>query len=316
MLLATIDNSGLRRNSLTAVAGPLAGLACLTAASATPVFAVTSLAPHRAVYEITLERASSSSGITDMSGRMVYEFIGDSCSGYTQKMRFVTRVVDRNGTPTINDLRTTSREDPAHDNMTFLLSQYRGTQLTETTEGTADRDGANDGIEVELMKPATRALRLDGPVYFPIEHSRALLAAAKEGRRHFPARLYDGSEQGETVYETSTFIGDALPAERAAAGLPERLRAEGGLGRMQAWPVAIGYYDNNSEGTDAAPSYELAFRFHANGVSTKLLIDYGDFAIRGDLSELKMLEASSCGRATTPAGTPAGAGVTTPPAPR
>ncbi len=276
--------------------GYLAAVAAGVAA-ALPAAAATALAPHRAVYEITLDRASSSSGITDMTGRMVYELVGNNCAGYTQKMRFVTRVIDRNGTPIINDLRTSSHEDPAHDNMKFLLTQYRGTELTETTEGTADRRAAAEGVEVELSKPATRALKLDGKVYFPIEHSRALLDAAKAGRRQFPARLYDGSEQGETVYETNTFIGDALPAKQAAENVPQRLRAEGGLDGLEAWPVAIGYYENNSEGTDAAPNYELAFRFHANGISSNLLIDYGDFAIRGKLTELQMLEAGPCGDA-------------------
>ena len=35
-----------------------------------------SLAPHRAVYEITLDRAGSASGIGELKGRMVYEITG------------------------------------------------------------------------------------------------------------------------------------------------------------------------------------------------------------------------------------------------
>ncbi|MBU2581328.1 MAG: cell envelope integrity EipB family protein [Alphaproteobacteria bacterium] len=252
------------------------------------------LAPHQAVYEISLERASTASGITEMSGRMVYEIVGGNCGGYTQKMRFVTRVTDRNGNSVLNDLRTSSWEAPAGEKLRFNLSQYRGRELTESTEGMADREQGDAGVEVELSKPATRALQLEGKVYFPIQHSMALLQAAQEGRRQFPARLYDGSEQGETVYETNSFIGQPLPSETALTGVPEKIRGSAGLDGLYAWPVAISYYEPEARGTDAPPSYELAFRFHENGISSNLLIDYGDFAIRGKLTDLKMLEAEVC----------------------
>ncbi|MGI9404306.1 MAG: EipB family protein, partial [Hyphomicrobium sp.] len=59
----------------------------LLAALATQVWAVrgkegSSIAPHRAVYEIRLDRASPGSGVADMTGRMVYEMSGSSCKGY------------------------------------------------------------------------------------------------------------------------------------------------------------------------------------------------------------------------------------------
>jgi hypothetical protein len=38
-----------------------------------PAFAVPALQAHRAVYDLTLNKASDRSGITGISGRMVYE---------------------------------------------------------------------------------------------------------------------------------------------------------------------------------------------------------------------------------------------------
>lgn len=277
----------------SSVIGP--ALSALIALAPLPAVAAgIALAPHLAVYEISLERASSASGITDMSGRMVYELVGGSCTGYTQKMRFVTRVTDRNGASMLNDLRTSSWEDATGAKMRFNLSQYRGKELTEATEGVAGRAAKDGKIAVELSKPSNRALKLDSEVFFPIQHSIALLEAAREGRHQLRARLYDGSEQGETVFETSSFIGNALPKEKALTGVPKDLRGEAQFGSMPAWPVAISYYEPETRGTDAPPSYELAFRFHANGISSNLLIDYGDFAIRGQLTELTMLETEKC----------------------
>ena len=43
----------------------------------------------------TLDKASDRSGITGISGRMVYEFNGSACEGYTVKFRFVTQIDTR-----------------------------------------------------------------------------------------------------------------------------------------------------------------------------------------------------------------------------
>ena len=54
------------------------------------------------------------------------------------------------------------------------------------------------------------------------------------------------------------------------------------------------FFEPGPRKADAVPTYELAFRFYENGVSTKLYIDYGDFAIRGELKELTFLEETPC----------------------
>jgi hypothetical protein len=66
------------------------------------------------------------------------------------------------------------------------------------------------------------------------------------------------------------------------------------LNGLPSWPIAISYFEPGSEKKDAVPTYELGYRFFDNGVSTGLKIDYGDFAIRGDLSAIEMLEPSKC----------------------
>ncbi len=68
------------------------------------------------------------------------------------------------------------------------------------------------------------------------------------------------------------------------------------LDELEAWPVSLSYFDQEKEGTDALPSYELAFLFFENGLSRQLLIDYGQFAIRGKLSRLEMLKETACSK--------------------
>ena len=67
---------------------------------------------------------------------------------------------------------------------------------------------------MELTKPAKKDLSLSSRVYFPVQHSIALLEAAKAGKAMFRADLYDGSEKGEKVYDTVSFIGRVQAAGR------------------------------------------------------------------------------------------------------
>ena len=80
------------RSSLAALF--LAG-ACASAHAATPAAGAvmaTGLIAHRAIYDLELKDASERSGISGMSGRMVYEFDGNDCTGYTTNFRFVTQI--------------------------------------------------------------------------------------------------------------------------------------------------------------------------------------------------------------------------------
>ena len=83
------DRSSLMRAMRIAF---LAVACCRPFSSSLPAFAAQLLAPHRAVYDLALDKASDRSGITGITGRMVYEFNGSACEGYTVTFRFVTRI--------------------------------------------------------------------------------------------------------------------------------------------------------------------------------------------------------------------------------
>jgi hypothetical protein len=87
------------------------------------------LAPHRAVYEITLDRSRGGSGVSDMSGRMVYELKGSECEGYTQTMRFVTRMTNQEGSTVLTDMRSSSTEDASARNFRFSASARASTRI-------------------------------------------------------------------------------------------------------------------------------------------------------------------------------------------
>jgi len=282
----------LLRCSLGAFSG---ALTLLVAWQAVPVRAAGEdilMAPHRAVYEMSLATARGGTGVTAVSGRMVYELTGSACEGYTQNMRFVTQMVNQGGTAMITDLRSSSWEEGNGKRFRFNSSQYRDEKATEITAGDAARANTADDVKVELTKPAKKDLSLSSRVYFPVQHSIALVAAARLGKTMFRADLYDGSEKGEKVYDTVSVIGSRRqPGSNQR--LPQVKNAEQ-LDQQAAWPVSIAYFEPGSDKKDAVPVYELGFLFFENGVSRKLFIDYGEFAIQGEIKEIVFLPSNKC----------------------
>jgi len=248
------------------------------------------LVAHRAIYEMTLDDARSASGITGIDGRMVFEFTGSECDGYSLNMRMVTQMTDSQGQTNLTDLRSSTWEQGDGQKFRFQSAQYLNDKLGDVTMGRAVRETPNEAVKVKLSQPSTDELNLSGPLLFPTQHSLALIEAARTGQGLFQARVYDGSEKGRKVYDTTAFIGtEVRPGVDAKL---ETAAKDKGLGELASWPVSIGYFE--AKGGDLTPSYQIDFRLYENGVSRELLIDYGDFSIHGTLTSLEYLKAPEC----------------------
>jgi len=248
------------------------------------------LAAHRAIYEMTLDDARSASGITGIDGRMVFEFTGSECDGYSLNMRMVTQMTDSQGQTNLTDLRSSTWEQGDGQKFRFQSAQYLNDKLGDVTMGRAVREIPKEVVKVKLSQPANAELDLSGPVLFPTQHSLALIDAARARRTLFQARIYDGSEKGRKVYDTTAFIGTMVGP--GADGTLEAAAKDKGLGELASWPVSIGYFE--PKGGDLIPSYQIDFRLYENGVSRELFIDYGDFSIHGTLTALEYLKAPAC----------------------
>ncbi len=250
------------------------------------------LAPHRAVYELTLGETGAGSNVTDIRGQLVYDFQGSVCQGYTLNTRLATEVFDRDGKPSVNDIRTESWEDGEGKRFRFSTSQYSNSKLSDSTKGTARRTGHGHGvIAVDLEKPKRSSLTLPGKILFPTQHSAAVLKAASAGLTRLQADVYDGSEKGTKVYETTTVIG--APLELSANAQLPAIKNAALLDTIPSWPIVMSYYESGPK-KDGLPAYEISFRMYANGVSRKLKLDYGAFSLNGELSSIEFFEPKPC----------------------
>lgn len=266
------------------------------AAFAAPVAALPSkgavdLVSHRAVYDMTLDETRPASGVSGVQGRMVFEFAGSNCDGYTMNMRLVTQV-EGDGNSIVTDLRSSTWEQGAGERYRFNSSHYRDDRLETTTRGDAERKGGTGDVKVHVASPSKKEIALTGPVLFPTQHSLAIIDAAKRGETILQARVYDGSSKGDEVFMTTAFIGKKIAPDESSS--PQAQFKNGkALAGLDSWPVAISYFETDGDGSET-PVYQLSFRLYSNGISRELLIDYGDFAIKGDLSALELIPSSKC----------------------
>jgi len=248
------------------------------------------LVPHRAVYDMKLGDTEEQSGVAALNGRMVYDFSGNACDGYSVNFRFVTEFQDTSGGSQITDLQTTSFEEPHAESYQFLSKTFVDQKLVEETRGTA-RAGSGTKT-VELKVPAEKSLEIGSDVLFPTEHLLAILKAAGKEVHFVAADIYDGAETGEKVYATTTVIGSkAVNDPGADAGKPAA-----SLSGMNYWPVTVAYFDPSAENAsgELLPVYQLAFRLYQNGISSHLELDYGDFIIHGSMASLELYEEGDC----------------------
>ena len=273
---------------ILSTAGFLAGFAAISAVEAGPVETARGLLAHRAVYDLSLGRRADRSDVTGVGGRLVYEFTGSTCDGFTSRFRLVTRLTNADGVARTSDMRNSSFEDGSGRAYDFVNQNLVDGRMVEDTKGVARREGEAIVVTVAGVPPKTASL--PAAPRFPTEHMVAILEAAKAGRSVEEIDLYDGSEGGAKISRTTVVIGreqsgaDDTAAEPAAASA-----VTAGLRR---WPVEISYFDAAKTTGDATPEYQLGFLLYENGVSRRLRLDYGDFAIAGTLSTLEALPAT------------------------
>jgi hypothetical protein len=253
-------------------------------ASAAPV----GLAAHRAIYDLSLSSAKPDSPTGDVTGRMVMEFTGSACAGYSTKLRFVTRTEDADGGDQVTDSRSTMFEAGDGKSLQFTNETYTDDSLAEESRGTASRKDKN--IAVALTKPADKTFDLAPSVVFPTEQMKKVIDAARAGQRFLSFDVYDGSEDGETVFATAGVIG---PEMKDRDGGTEKAVKDAGIAGLRHWPVTISYFEKKN-GVDETPFYVMSFIVYENGVGRSLKIDYGDFSLSGELTRLDILPSQPC----------------------
>src|SRR6478672_9157768 len=97
------------------------------------------LAPHVAIYDLTLKSSRGKRALESVRGRIVYDFSGSSCEGYALQFRQVTELDSGEGKVALSDLRTTTWEEGEGKSFRFTSENYMDDQKISQVDGQADR---------------------------------------------------------------------------------------------------------------------------------------------------------------------------------
>ncbi len=269
--------------------GVLLAGAVLAAPAAERAEAAT-LAPHRAVYTMSLVSAEASSDIATARGVFSID-LEQSCGGWTfnQAMQLERQHVTGEAIDFV--LEFSSFE--SFDGLSYQFTSRTLTQDTVIDEyrGAAERDAVDDPGEALYVVPEGRRVALPAGTVFPMQHTLLVLEAAERGERVVFRKFFDGLRPDESPFDANVIILDGpMPAaEGPATGLEETNAA---LMAYEWWPLRVAFFPG--VGQESVPDFELESKTQTNGVAREYVFDYGDFVMRADLARIEPGEQMDC----------------------
>ncbi|WP_170145688.1 cell envelope integrity EipB family protein [Rhodoplanes elegans] len=279
-----------RRLQFRLTAAVVIAAACTAATPAPSAGAAPGLASHRAVYDLKLVRSQGKRSLQSVRGRILYDFSGNACDGWVLQFRQVSELDNGEGKVAVSDLRASTWEDAAAKSFRFSSQNYVNDRPGDMVDGKAER---GDGkVAVALTKPTGTTFDLGVEMVFPTEHMRRVLEAAREGKTLLELPVYDGSENGQKSFNTLTVIGPAIGPENRPEG--DATAGQAALDGLKRWPVTISYFDRAAGQGEQVPVYAIGFQLYENGISRALRLDYGDFVVAGDMTQLDIKPDKAC----------------------
>ncbi len=247
---------------------------------------VKKLVPHRAVYEMSLLRAGRSNFDT-VRGRLVFDLSGGPCIGWTLDFKQALELkAGDNGVTFV--VQTATFESPDGREMRVVSRQSGLKPSAEAVDLVARREP--DQVRIAMKKPEEKEITAPPETFFPMQHMAAVIAAAEDGKTIYERKLFDGGDTGERIYDTTTIIGRQIEPGKPFLEAPAM---KDGLEKLRRWPVRMSYFSDLKPG-EGTPNYTVGAELLENGITTAMTIDYNDFVIKAELTELTLRQPESC----------------------
>src|SRR5579863_1372650 len=252
-----------------------------------PAASAAEVAPHRALYSLTLGSTKSSSGVVGATGAMVYEW-GETCDGWTVQQRFRLRLqyAEQDGVEVSSNLVTWESKDGLR--YRFNERRLRNGEPDEEIKGEAKLDGPGKGGTAEFSRPEATTLTLAPGVLFPTAHTLVLIERAQAGEQFVAKTVFDGASV-ENASQITAVISAELKPDAAKAG---ENPLDNPLLKRPSWRIRLAFFPPDTKVEQ--PDYELGMRLLDNGVSQDMSLDYSDYVIRAKLDEIEALPRPNC----------------------
>ncbi len=233
-----------------------------------------------ALYNLSLAKVRTHD-VTGATGQMRFS-IADGCTGWgtTQHMTLLIRNADGSLTKTVTDYVTWETKNG--NRLTFNLSERDndGKPVIDDA-GIADRAENGTGT-ITYSTPANRVMTMPPGTLFPMAHTAAILDAGAQGRKFFSVPLFDGTTDDGAQHTFVVILGRDGPLVKNP--FP-------GLAGYASTNVDIAFFERKN--SDQNPDFRSQIQYYDNGVANDIMMDFGDFVMRGELQHLA-LPASNC----------------------
>lgn len=244
------------------------------------------VAPHRAIYKMSLASVKNGSNVAAASGQMAFEW-ADACDGWAVQQHMNLHFTYAEGDE--SDTNTTSVDWEAKNGDAYKFNTRRVTDGKETENYRGGATLTRNGGTGVYIQPKEKEIKLSSGTLFPSAHTILILQKAQTDERFFTRSVFDGSDE-DGLADVSAFIGPrSEPSQNKP--LSAELRNNPLLDKP-SWPVRLAFFTPNSE--TGEPDYEMDMTLQSNGITRSMTIDYGDFTISGVLVSLEALPASGC----------------------
>lgn len=242
------------------------------------------LAPHRALYTMTLDTsrtgAKGGGDVRAAQGSMGFEVV-DTCDGWAVRQRLRMTITDSDGQSI--EMATDYSTWESRDGQTFRFTtkQMTDAATTSETDGSARFESPGGAGEVHYTVPGDTSIPLSPGTLFPMSHTAAVIAAAREGKKFVNLPLFDGTD--ENGPEDSTV---AVLDWKSAAVTPRSTAAGAALAGLASTRVRLAFFDRQPGTT--TPGYEVSMRYWENGVADDMMMDFGDFVMTVKMTEFSV----------------------------
>jgi hypothetical protein len=245
--------------------------AAASAPAPAPVAGPSPLVAHKALYTLTLDSAKSSEVIA-AHGTMGYE-VTDACDGWAVRQRLSMTITNADGQDVemSSDYATWESKDGLK--FRYHMRQITDTAVTSQTDGEATLQKTGGAGVARYTSPHDSTSTLPAGTLFPMAHTAAIIAAARDKKHFVSLPLFDGTDENGVEDSFIVVLDWKAPTQ---TNWPL-------LSPLPSTQVHIAFFDHGPEAV--TPSYEVSMRYWENGVADTMKMNFGDFVMNAKMKE-------------------------------
>ncbi len=239
-----------------------------------PPAAISALAAHKALYQLTLSKTKGGD-VVAARGTMGYE-VTDACDGWAVRQRLKMTITNTDGQDIVMTSDYTTWEAKNGLKFRFHVRQTTDEAVTSQTDGDATLTRPGGAGEVRYTTPRQNTVALPAGTMFPMMHTAAIIAGAKEKKRFLSIPLFDGTDDNGVEDSFIVILDWAQP-------MPTKWPA---LSTLPSTRVQLSFFEHQE--TSMTPSYQVGMRYWENGVADTMSMDFGDFTMAAKMTEFSL----------------------------